>query len=309
MATGEAEHHLLIGPTPVAVRSAYTREMDRVYRCAVKAGSVLATALLAALLLVGGSWFLNNTVAGLNIKCRVFNDLGACFVVALTQPIVPSGDSGGDTYVPPATESPAERAQREAAEAQARLDAATRDAASALGFAMDDLAGNAGDLEGAASDMASAVGDVAGSLDDMQSSYSDLKTETEVRPMDDVEQGQVCVALGQVDVARGQVDVALSQFEIAEGPYKSALTDRAGYVRAVQSGVATLNAAVAANPTGVAPQYTAAAAEAALSFAAARARIASGKADQARADVAKLVKAADALRAKARTLAATVASC
>ncbi len=275
----------------------------------MNARSVLASALLAALLLVGGSWFLNSTAPGLDIKCRVFNDLGACVVVALTQPIVPSGGNGGGTYVPPATESPAERAQREATEAQARLDAATRDASSALGLAMDNLATNTGDLDGAASDMASAVDDGASSLDDMQSSYSDLKTETGVRPMDDVEQSQVCVALSQLDVARSQVDVALSQFEVAEDPYKSALTDRSAYVEAVESGVATLNAAAAANPTGVAPQYTAAAVEAALASAAATAKIASGKADQASADVSKLVKAADALWAKGRTLAATVASC
>jgi len=81
------------------------------------------------------------------------------------------------------------------------------------------------------------------------------------------------------------------------------------YLRAVQSGAATLTAAVAANPTRVAPQFTTAAVEAALASANATARIASGKADQAGADVSKLVKAADALWAKARTLAATVASC
>ncbi len=37
----------------------------------MKARSALASVLLAALLVIGGLWFLNNTVLGLNIKCRV----------------------------------------------------------------------------------------------------------------------------------------------------------------------------------------------------------------------------------------------
>lgn len=31
----------------------------------------------------GGLWFLNNTVAGFQIKCQILGDLGACLVLAL----------------------------------------------------------------------------------------------------------------------------------------------------------------------------------------------------------------------------------
>lgn len=276
---------------------------------AVNARSVLASALLAVILIVAGSWALNNTSIGLNIKCRVFNDLGACLIVALTEPYTPSTSGGGNTYVAPPTESPEQRAAREAAEEQARLDAAVQDASSALGDAIDDVSSNADDLKSDAADMASSVDDVRSSLADMQSSYNDLTTETEVKPMDDVEQGQVCVALGQVEVARGQVEVSVEQFSIARDPYDSTLADRAGYVSAVQSAAADLELANKADLTGASLQHTVADADAALSSAASTAKAAASKAAKAKTDVASLVKSADALMSKARGLAATVASC
>lgn len=269
--------------------------------------SVLASALLAVILIVAGSWALNNTAVGLNIKCRVFNDLGACFIVALTEPVVPN--SGGNTYVPPPTETPEERAAREAAEEQARLDAAVQDASSALGRAIDDLLGNADELMGGADDMTSAVAGVGSSADGMQSAYTALKDQTRVRPMDDFAQNDVCFALNDVGFARSDVDFAVNGFEFAKDPYTTTLESRTGYIAAVQPAVARLNAAVNANPRGVSPQQTAFDADAALSSASTKAKAAAIKAGEAKAQVTALVKSADAWMKKARKLAASVASC
>lgn len=204
----------------------------------------------------------------------------------------------------------AAEAERAAAEEQARRDAAVQNASAALGNAIDALSSNADVLEGSAANMASAVEHVAGSIDDgMQLAYERLRGWTQVQPMDDVAQGNVCVALGDVEVARGDVDVAVGDVEVAEDPYKSALSDRSGYVSAVQAAVTDLNAAVAADEGGVSPQYAATDAGARLSSAASTAKAAATKADKAKADVASLVKSADALMSKARKLAATVASC
>jgi hypothetical protein len=40
----------------------------------VKAGDILATAVLAAVLVFGRIWFLNNTTFGMNLMCRFLFD-------------------------------------------------------------------------------------------------------------------------------------------------------------------------------------------------------------------------------------------
>ena len=70
-----------------------------------------------------------------------------------------------------------------------------------------------------------------------------------------------------------------------------------------------LDAALAADQGALTPQYTSADADAALSSTASMAKAAAIKAAKAKADVADLVRSADALMTNARKLAATVASC
>ena len=77
---------------------------------------------------------------------------------------------------------------------------------------------------------------------------------------------------------------------------------KVGHVSAVQSAVTRLNAALAADATGVSPQHTVPDAEAALSSAASTAAEAATQTAKAEADVASLVKSADALMSKARRI-------
>ena len=98
--------------------------------------SVLASAVLAALLVFGGMWALDNTAVGLNIKCRLFRDGGACLLVALTTPTADEG--AGSTYEPPATDSPEDRAARQATEEAERRDQAVRHASGELGRAIEE---------------------------------------------------------------------------------------------------------------------------------------------------------------------------
>jgi hypothetical protein len=280
----------------------------------MKGTSVLATAVLAGVLVFGGLWAMDNTAVGLNIKCRVFNDLGACLIVALTEPASPV-DSNGGWYEPAPTESSAERAAQEAVEAQAQRDAAVRQASAALGSAIDDLSNNAGELESGAADMAAAVARVADSVaEGMQEAYGALKDQTEVQPMDDFAQNDVCFALNDVTFARNDVEFALNDFGFAKDPYMTALEDRPGHVAAVKAAIADLNATVAANPDGIgtgsstAP-YTAEDGQDALAKTDLMAKAAEALAAKARADVAALLESADERVSEAIGLAAAVADC
>ena len=278
----------------------------------MRGSSVLASAVLAALLVFGGLWVLDNTSVGLRIKCQVFHDVGACFIAALSEPAAPSG--GGPVFQPPATESPEDRATREAAEEAERKDQAVRDASVALGRAIDDLVHNAESLNDGAADMASSVDDVRSSLDDLRSNYADMKDEAAITPMDDFQQGSVCAALGGVEAGIGGVEAAEGGFEAASSPFESALDDRGGYVAAVRSAVADLEAAEAANPDGVrsgssgAP-HTADDGRAAIASADQTAKAAATKAAKAKLDVASLLKSADSIMSKASKLGKAVAGC
>lgn len=284
----------------------------------MKGSSVLASAVLAAVLVFGGLWALDNTAVGLRIKCQVFNDVGACFVAALIQPTSPTTNDyvvDDDLYVAPPTESPEERAAREAAEAQERRDAVVRDASAALGSAIDDLTAHADELATTAEDMPAAVRDVEESVDTgMSEAYGSLKDATEVRPMDDYAQLDVCYALNEVEYARNDVDYSVNGFEYAEGPYTTALDDHADYVVAVEAAMADLAAAEAANPDGIvtgsstAP-YTVEDGQAGLDDAEDAAKKTGAKASSARADIETLVASADEWMAKAQRLAAKFASC
>jgi hypothetical protein len=278
---------------------------------AVKGSSVLASALLAVVLVFAGMWALDNTAVGLSIKCRVFNDLGACFLDALTQPYTPPAIT---PVQPQATETSEERAAREAAEEQERRDEAVREADYALGQAIDALTSNADDLSSSAADIASSVDDVRDAVSDMDSAYDDFIAETNVRPMDDYQKGSVCAELGYVEAALGGVEASQGGFDAAFTPYDWALSERADTVAAVEIAMEDLSAAVAANPDGIvtgsstAP-YSAEDAQAALDQTAQAADASATKAAKAKSGLASLLKSANKLMSKANATGTSVAQC
>jgi hypothetical protein len=67
---------------------------------------ILTSVVVAVMVLVAGTWFLNSTRAGAEIKCRLFRDAGACLILALSEPAVLPPPA---LPVPERTESPEER--------------------------------------------------------------------------------------------------------------------------------------------------------------------------------------------------------
>ena len=46
----------------------------------------LVAAIVAIALSVGGLYLLNNTSAGMSLKCHLLGDLGACYIEAISEP-------------------------------------------------------------------------------------------------------------------------------------------------------------------------------------------------------------------------------
>ncbi len=272
----------------------------------VRDSSAIAPVMLVLLLVVSGIWALDNTIPGQTLKCQVMNDLSACVHVAMTGPGAPAAIPSP----PPPSESPEQRVARLALEAQQRLDADVITASFSVGIAIDNIQDNADALTSAASDMAGAVKEVSNWANaGMKRAYAEVKAKTQVRPMDDSAQSDVCSALDGVDTARADVDSRVDDFDSAKDAYASALSDRAGYVSSLRAAVVELESAVAANSAGVIPEHTAADANAALSSADSAAKAAATNAAKATTDVKALVKTANSWVAKSRKLAAAVASC
>ncbi len=272
----------------------------------VRDSSAIAPVLLVLLLVVSGIWALDNTIPGQTLKCQVMNDLSACVHVAMTGPGAPAAIPSP----PPPSESPEQRVARLALEAQQRLDADVITASFSVGIAIDNIKSNTDALTSAASDMAGAVKEVSNWANaGMKRAYAEVKAKTQVRPMDDSAQSDVCSALDGVDTARADVDSRVDDFDSAKDAYASALSDRAGYVSSLRAAVVELESALAANTAGVIPENTAADADAALSTAESAAKEAATNAANATTDVKALVKIADSWVSKSRKVAATVASC
>ena len=75
-----------------------------------RSGSSPVAVIFLTLLVIGAAlWFMNNTVLGLQLKCRYLNDLGACLEVVVSQPqSLFSNGAGGDnpTVIPTAPTTP-----------------------------------------------------------------------------------------------------------------------------------------------------------------------------------------------------------
>lgn len=277
----------------------------------MKGSSVVASALLSVAIIVVGLWALNNTSIGLNIKCRYLNDLGACFLVVLTEPTGPSRNRPeGFEFVPPPTESPAERAIREAAARQAKLDDDVREASTGLASAVDDLAANTQELKTAAEEMTVGLESLERSvLEGMRDAIDVLKGQTRVRPMDEFAMNDVCFALNDVEFARNDVDLALNDVEFDSYPFETASEARAGYVAAVRSAIASLERAIAANPDGERPSIAVESGTRALAESARVAKSAASATGSASDVVARLTREADAAMSEAKQIANKVATC
>lgn len=258
--------------------------------------SVLATATLAAILIAGSLWVLNNTQLGASLRCRFLNDAIACLGLAFDQVVtVPQLP----TRAPARTESPEEKLRREEEE---RRSAAASDVRSAT----DVLLANAADLESLAGDMTASAEDVTAALSDIQTVYDDLGDEVSSHPMDSFQQQGVCFALDGVAYAREGVDYAVESYGFDSDSYLSSVQDHTSHVAALESAVESLRALVGADP-GWTSLYDSSAA--AITESGARAANAEAVATEAAGVVQRTVAAADDLMKEARGLAKTVADC
>jgi hypothetical protein len=268
--------------------------------------SVLSAALLAVILLVAGSWALDNTRVGLGLKCRYLGDALACLTLALDE--VRSGLPGDRLPTVPnptaRVESPEERARREEEE---RLAAVAR-ASSALQTAIGDLTANSGQLEQAAAAMSAAAEAVASAVDRMDDVYRELEDVTSRRPLGWQAQEDVCLKLEDLEITREDVDIEAESFEIADDDYEWLLSERSQYLATVQSAASDLAALIDAHPDPAAAALLRSAEEA-VATTDSTAEQAAIAAAQARPKIAELTAAADARLTEGRDLATAAASC
>lgn len=271
--------------------------------------SKIVAGVLACVVLLGGLWFLNNTRAGMGVKCSLLNDMGACFIYEFSAPIAPPA--------PLPTENPAvaaerrrqeEEARRQAAaeRAQREADAAVAAAATELEWAVDALA-NAAE---AASDEASLLGDpadeVRAAVEAQRALFEELAAMIAAGSTGEFWVDDVSFLLYDVEFARNDVDFARDGVEFAAYAIEDARDKRDPLARDVESAMAGLQAAQSRHPDAARPGYSAAIAEADLRrlLAAIDDSIAAHEAVQG--EVEALIAEADAVMAQAIELAASV---
>ncbi len=205
----------------------------------------VVAAVVAVLILVAGSWFLNNTRLGLEIKCRFLNDVGACFLYELTSP--------GTITEPPPVEDPAVAASRRAEEeANAAVAAASR----ALQRAVDDVAGAADSASREAADLSQPLSDLSQAVADEQAATDTLAEMIAAGSTGDFWADEVSFALYDVEFARDRVDFARDGVEFASYSIDDAKQHRQQLVHGVQDAIARLERAQQQNPTADDPLYT-----------------------------------------------------
>ena len=168
------------------------------------ATTALATIALGVVVVLGGSWFLNNTRPGLELKCRLLNDAGACLLVVLTQPAQP-----GDVSVPaPFDPGPAKPATPEptpdpAIALAAAVRSADQDVQSALSSLRDEISSLGDEPSGMGDGLASMKDDLGTVKEDLattRSEYSDSSQDS----------GTICS-----DAATVSSDVATLESDLA----------------------------------------------------------------------------------------------
>jgi hypothetical protein len=257
--------------------------------------SVLSTLLVAAVLVAGSVWILNNTRVGVSIKCQVLGDAFACLSIAFDQAVTPPQFQPR----PVRTESPEEAARRQHEEQVASAVQAVRTAVAAL----DD---NATELVNTANQLTADAADVEAALSEMRPDYDALQREVDERPMDSFQRDEVCFALDDVGFARDDVGFSVDAYGFDLEFYQSASSDRPGLESDLDSVIGHLLALVGSSSeqSTLLSSASSAAADAAM-----RSETAAATKSQAAANVAASVAASDEVLRDARKLAATVADC
>lgn len=264
----------------------------------------IAAGLIACLILFGGLWALNNTRVGLKMRCEVFNDVGACFTYALTEPIIPQAP------VVQATEDPATKEERErqaaAAEVQRKADAAVAEAVSDLEWAVEALANVAND----AADEAEALGDPTDELrqavEDERAVMEELADMIAAGPTDEFWTDDVSFKLDDVSFARDDVDFARDGVEFSSYALDDARTQRDKLAADVRAAIAALESAQRRYPDAKPPSHSASWAEGELQRLLASIEDSLTTYDAALAEVSDLMDEADAILDQATDLAASV---
>jgi len=252
-----------------------------------------------------GLWALNNTVLGLNVKCRLLNDFGACLLIAITEVSAPSVEYS----LPPEEQAriQAEEDARVQADAEARrlraLDDAVQAAAWDLDFAVDELTAIAEGVSDAAGNATDSVEDVAEAVADMWDAYADLEAEA-YGPVDDYHSDRVGYALDSVGYAQDGVGYAVESVGWDAEIIEDGLAERADLLGGVESAMGDLESALAASPGSV-PSVTPDQVRRAV--AEAEAHFADGQSEwrAANARMVELVEEADGIMAEAEALAAS----
>lgn len=265
--------------------------------------------LIACAVLLGGLWFLNNTRAGLGIKCSMLNDAGACFLYALSEPVAPRA--------PLPTENPAVVAERERQEAERQIQAAAeraqREADQAVSSASAELEGAVGvlaSLADAAADEAEKLDtptlEVEIALDDMRAEFEELAAMIANGSTGEFWVDDVSFQLYDVEFARDSVDFAADGVEFSAYAIDDARDSRDALARDVEAAMAALEAAQRRYLDAAPPPYTSAQAEADLKRLLSAIDDAVAEYERSARSVGELIAEADALMEQARELAASV---
>lgn len=266
----------------------------------------LLAGFVACVVLFGGLWFLNNTRAGLGIKCSVLNDVGACFIFELSAPAQPLPTE--DPVVVAERERQAEEQRRQAAveQAQREADGAVARVSSDLHYATDALAATAE----AASDEADSLGgptlELQIAVDDMRDRFDELAALVAAGSTGEFWVDDVSFALYDVEFARDDVDFARDGVEFAAYAIEDAGDSRDGLARDVDVAIAALKAAQRLYPDAVSPGYAVAHAEADLQDYLASVDESLSAYQEAQSEVERLLAEADNILAQATEVAASV---
>lgn len=242
----------------------------------VRAGIVAG--LVACAVFFGGLWFLNNTRPGLQIKCSLFTDLGACFLYELSEPRSP-----GSPGRPQPTDDPA------TVEARRQADEADR--------AVDDAAG-----------LKDAVADVREAVDAERAVFEELEATIEADAHEEFWVDDVSFKLDDVEFARDDVDFAREDFGFSIESIEEARARRADLAEAVRAAISNLESAQWLYPDASAPTYSAGTAEGDLERLLADINGAVAAYEAAGSDVDELIVEADEILEAATALAASVSA-
>ncbi len=209
------------------------------------ATTALATIVLGVMVVLGGSWFLNNTRPGLELNCRLLDDAGACLLVVLTQPVQP--ESGGGLPAPfdpgPAEPTTPAPTPDPAIALAAAVRSADQDVQSALSSLRDEITSLGDEPSGMGDDLAS-MKDVLGTVkEDLATTRAEYNDST-------MDSGTICSDAATVssDVATLESDLATIESDGASLESTLVTFDQA--VDELRGAASSLRSAVAAYPAG-----------------------------------------------------------